>query len=108
LHANDLFLSTALAPKTSASQQGLLYEAHDYAAHGDIADYVVLMTYEWGYSHGPPLAVSPIDKVRNVVEFALSVMSPEKILLGQNLYGYDWTLPYQQGGEPAEAISPKQ
>lgn len=107
LHANELLLSTALAPKTSSTQEGLLYEAHDYAAHGEIADYVVLMTYEWGYSYGPPLAVSPIDKVQDVVEFALSVMSPEKILLGQNLYGYDWTLPYKEGGEPAEAISPK-
>src|SRR5699024_8154602 len=45
LHANGLLLSTALAPKTSSTQQGLLYEAHDYAAHGEIADYVVLMTY---------------------------------------------------------------
>src|SRR5699024_1405560 len=96
------------APKTSAEQQGELYEAHDYAAHGEIADYVVLMTYEWGYSYGPPLAVSPIDKVRGVVDFALSAMPAEKILLGQNLYGYDWTLPYEQGGGPAEAVSPQQ
>src|SRR5699024_6877640 len=54
-----LTLSTALAPKTSSTQQGILYEAHDYAAHGEIADFVVLMTYEWGYSAGPPMAVSP-------------------------------------------------
>ncbi|MGY0694196.1 LysM peptidoglycan-binding domain-containing protein [Virgibacillus sp. FSP13] len=108
LHANGLLLSTALAPKTSATQQGTLYEAHDYAAHGEIVDMVVLMTYEWGYSYGPPLAVSPINEVRKVVNFAVSVMPADKILLGQNLYGYDWTLPYEQGGEPARAISPQQ
>ncbi|MTW86484.1 LysM peptidoglycan-binding domain-containing protein [Virgibacillus dakarensis] len=108
LHANGLLLSTALAPKTSATQQGVVYEAHDYAAHGEIADMVVLMTYEWGYSYGPPMAVSPINQVRNVVNFALSVMPADKILLGQNLYGYDWTLPFEQGGEPARAISPQQ
>lgn len=66
------------------------------------------MTYEWGYSYGPPLAVSPIDEVRKVVNFALSVMPANKILLGQNLYGYDWTLPYEEGGDPAEAISPQE
>lgn len=103
-----LLMSTALAPKTSATQEGAWYEAHDYAAHGEIADFVVLMTYEWGYSGGPPRAVSPIDEVREVVEFALSVMPSEKILLGQNLYGYDWTLPYQEGGEIADALSPQQ
>ncbi|WP_449354771.1 LysM peptidoglycan-binding domain-containing protein [Virgibacillus natechei] len=103
-----LFMSTALAPKTSAEQEGAWYEAHDYAAHGEIADFVVLMTYEWGYSYGPPMAVSPIDQVRQVVEYALTEMPAEKILLGQNLYGYDWTLPYEEGGDAAEAISPQQ
>ena len=30
-------------------QEGLLYEAHDYAVHGQLADHVIIMTYEWGY-----------------------------------------------------------
>ncbi|WP_404456926.1 glycosyl hydrolase family 18 protein [Oceanobacillus kapialis] len=103
-----LMMSTALAPKTSGTQSGQWYEAHDYAAHGEIADFVVLMTYEWGYSYGPPLAVSPLDEVRRVVEYALTEMPAEKIMLGQNLYGYDWTLPYEEGGEAARAVSPQQ
>ncbi|WP_368653511.1 LysM peptidoglycan-binding domain-containing protein [Ornithinibacillus sp. 4-3] len=103
-----LLMSTALAPKTSATQEGLLYEAHDYKAHGEIADFVVLMTYEWGYSAGPPLPVSPIDQVRRVVDYALTEIPADKILLGQNLYGYDWTLPFVPGGELARAISPQQ
>ncbi|MBW9235482.1 hypothetical protein JQK62_25470, partial [Leptospira santarosai] len=28
-------------------------------------------------------------------------------MMGQNLYGYDWTLPYKPGNPPAQAISPK-
>ena len=52
LHPKGYLVSTALAPKTSASQTGTLYEAHDYEAHGRIADFVVLMTYEWGYRLG--------------------------------------------------------
>ncbi|SEO39564.1 spore germination protein [Amphibacillus marinus] len=103
-----LLMSTALAPKVSADQAGAWYEAHDYRAHGEIADFVVLMTYEWGYSGGPPLAVSPIDQVRRVVEYALTEMPANKIMLGQNLYGYDWTLPFEPGGEYARAISPQQ
>src|SRR5699024_7111963 len=102
-----LLLSTALAPKTSAKQKGTLYEAHDYAAHGEIADFVVLMTYEWGYTYGPPMAISPIDEVRKVVEYALSEMPANKILLGQNLYGYNWELPYEEG-VAAQALSPQQ
>ena len=38
---------TALAPKTSGTQPGLLYEGHDYALLGRAADQLLLMTYEW-------------------------------------------------------------
>ena len=62
------FVNTDLAPKTSAAQAGLLYEAHDYAALGAASDTLFLMTYEWGYTYGPPMAVAPIDRVRRVVE----------------------------------------
>ena len=101
------FISTALAPKTSATQKGNWYEAHDYKAHGEIVDFVVIMTYEWGYSGGPAMAVSPIGPVRQVLEYALTEIPASKILMGQNLYGYDWTLPFVQG-TIAKAISPQQ
>lgn len=100
-------ISTALAPKTSADQEGKWYEAHDYRAHGEIVDFVIIMTYEWGYSGGPPMAVSPIGPVREVLEYALTEMPSNKIMMGQNLYGYDWTLPFTPGGEYARAISPQ-
>ncbi|WP_085993767.1 LysM peptidoglycan-binding domain-containing protein [Oceanobacillus senegalensis] len=103
-----LIMSTALAPKRSATQEGIVYEGHDYKAHGEISDFVVLMTYEWGYSYGPPMAVSPLDQVRIVAEYALTEIPANKIILGQNLYGYDWTLPFQEGGEAAKALSPQQ
>ncbi|WP_026562786.1 glycoside hydrolase family 18 protein [Bacillus sp. J37] len=101
-------LSTALAPKTSATQKGRWYEAHDYKAHGQIVDFVVIMTYEWGYSGGPPMAVSPIGPVREVLEYAITEMPSRKIMMGQNLYGYDWTLPFVPGGQFAKAVSPQQ
>lgn len=44
-------VSVALAPKTSDTQAGLLYEGKDYALLGEAADYVLLMTYEWGYTY---------------------------------------------------------
>jgi spore germination protein len=100
-----LLLFTALAPKTSSSQQGLLYEAHDYAAHGQIADFCVLMTYEYGWSGGPPMAVAPPNRVRQVLQYATSVMPRHKIMMGMPLYGYDWALPYIHGGPMARRVS---
>ena len=81
-------------------------KAHDYKAHGEIVDYTMIMTYEWGYSGGPAMAVSPIGSVRQVLEYALTEIPANKILMGQNLYGYDWTLPFVQG-TTAKAVSPQ-
>lgn len=68
----------ALAPKTSAAQRGLLYEAHDYALLGAAANAVFLMTYEWGYAYGPPMAVAPLGQVRAVLDYALTAVAPER------------------------------
>jgi spore germination protein len=108
IHNQGWIMSTALAPKVSATQQGEWYTAHDYGAHGQIANFSILMTYEWGYSYGPPMAVSPIDQVEKVIRYALTEMPASKIMMGQNLYGYDWTLPFVQGGPAARAVSPQQ
>lgn len=98
-------VSVALAPKTSDSQVGLLYEGKDYGLLGAAADSVLLMTYEWGYTYGPPMAVAPINKVREVVEYAITRIDPAKIDLGIPNYGYDWTLPYIRGSSAATTIS---
>lgn len=97
-------LIAALAPKTSADQPGTLYEGHDYAAVASACDAVLLMTYEWGYTYGPPMAVAPIGAVRRVVEFALTQMDAAKILLGFPNYAYDWTLPFTAGATRAQSI----
>jgi spore germination protein len=107
LHPKGYLVSTALAPKTRATQGGTLYEAHDYEAHGRIADFVILMTYEWGYRLGPPQAISPINQMKQVVEYALSVMPPEKIFLGFQIYARDWRIPHVPGQE-AETFSPQE
>lgn len=90
-------VTTALAPKTAANQKGLLYEAHDYPVHGALATHVILMTYEWGYTYGPPMAVAPINEVRKVLDYAVTAIPRQKILMGIPNYGYVWTLPYQEG-----------
>jgi spore germination protein len=108
IHREGYLMSTALAPKTSATQTGAWYTAHDYRVHGEVADFVVIMTYEWGYSGGPAMPVSPIGPVRQVLEYALTEMPASKIMMGQNLYGYDWTLPFVAGGAYAKALSPQE
>ena len=107
LKARGYYISAALAPKYRTEQRGVLYEGHDYQAIGQVVDFIFFMTYEWGWSGGKPMAVSPLPQMRNVMKYAISVVPKEKIMLGMPLYGYDWTLPYVPGGKFAKSISPQ-
>ncbi len=97
LSPGGYWLFVALAPKTESDQPGLLYEGLDYAGLGSTADRSLIMTYEWGYAYGEPQAVSPMNKVEQVIDYSVSVIPAEKIFLGVPSYGYDWPLPYVAG-----------
>lgn len=105
LNSLGLEVFVALAPKTYSEQPGLLYEAHDYAALGAVSDAVLLMTYEWGYTYGPPMAVAPLNNVREVLDYGVTQIPPNKIFMGIPNYGYDWTLPYVRNESRARNIS---
>ena len=51
LNEEGYLVTVTLAPKTSADQKGLLYQGHDYRGMGQAANFVLLMTYEWGYTY---------------------------------------------------------
>ena len=104
MNENGYRVSVALAPKTSSYQKGLLYEAMDYHLLGQSANTVFLMTYEWGYTYGPPLPVAPLPNVRQVLEYALTEIPKEKIVLGIPNYGNSWPLPYERGVTKARLI----
>lgn len=104
LHSEGYFVSIALAAKTSDTTTGFA-GAQDYAVLGQLTDFVVLMTYDWGWVGGPSFAISPINEVKKVLDYAVSVIPRNKILMGIPLYAYDWKLPFIKGESTAEMIS---
>jgi spore germination protein len=105
LNQEGFTVLTALAPKVSADQPGLLYEAHDYPALGEVSNRVLLMTYEWGYTYGPAMAVAPVNRVREVLDYAVSEIPRDKIYMGIPNYGYNFILPYIQDVSRAASVS---
>ena len=105
LHDIGKILVVAVPPRTSDEQRGLLIDAIEYESLGKSADYLMLMTYEYGYKFGPARAVAPINEIEKVIEYAVSRVPSQKLLLGISNYGYDWTLPYISGESDAPSIS---
>lgn len=50
------------------------------------------------------MAVAPLNKVRQVLEYAVTEIPAEKISMGIPNYGYDWPLPFIQGVTRAKTI----
>lgn len=77
----------------------------DYSNLGRIADSILLLSYEWGYSYGPPASVTPYDTIRELLDYAITQIEPEKIDFGIPIIGYDWELPYIPGVSRANSLS---
>jgi spore germination protein len=97
LKPSGYWVTLAMAPKYADFPNAVWVGAFDYAALGRLADFIHMMTYEWGWVGGPPMAVAPLNQVRPVLTYAASLIPPEKLLLGIPLYGYNWPLPYAAG-----------
>lgn len=50
------------------------------------------------------MAVAPINKVRQVLDYAVTEIPSDKINMGIPNYGYDWPLPYERGVTRARTI----
>lgn len=77
----------------------------DYSALGRIADSILLLSYEWGFSYGPPASITPIGTVRELLNYAITQIDPAKIYFGIPIIGYDWQLPYIPGTSIANSLS---
>jgi len=97
MHDEGWLLSSAIESMVMDNQPGLIFEGFDYAAQGKYNDFVTIMTYDWGHLTGPPMAVAPINEVRRVIEFAVTRIPREKILMGIPAYGYLWNVPWERG-----------
>lgn len=73
--------------------------AFDFAALGQTADILQLMTYD---QHGPwglPGPVAGLDWVEPSIAFAALVVPTNKLSMGIPAYGYDWNLTAKSGAQ---------
>jgi spore germination protein YaaH len=90
LHADGRALVISVMAKTSDSPTRDWVGTFDYAALGQVADKIQLMTYDEHGTWGEPGAVAGLPWVEKVIRYASAQIPPQKLLLGLPAYGYDW------------------
>ncbi|MBM7645768.1 spore germination protein YaaH [Scopulibacillus daqui] len=98
LKERNLITTISVPPKENDNIPWL--KGYDYQAIGSAVDYMFIMAYDWHYPGSEPGPVAPIGEIRKTLDFAVSKVRRDKIILGVPYYGYDWIIPYRPGQLP--------
>lgn len=87
LHDQGLLLTIAVPAKRSKWEA----QGYDFAEIGRISDAISIMTYDEHYAGGSPGPIASLPWMTQSLDYAISVIPRNKILLGIPAYGYDWS-----------------
>lgn len=103
LHAQGFLVTVAVPAKTWDNVNDGWSGAYDYGQIQKYSDKIILMTYDEHWSGGTPGPIASIGWVQRVVNYTVSVVPRDKIMLGLAAYGYDW--PSNGGGAKACSVN---
>lgn len=74
-------------------------QAYDYPGLARHVDSLILMGYDYSWAGGPPGPVSPLWWLKKVLDYTLSCVPKEKVVVGLPFYGRHWVI---EGGRPSQ------
>ncbi|MGB8456010.1 MAG: LysM peptidoglycan-binding domain-containing protein [Anaerocolumna sp.] len=104
-HSEGFRVLVTVSPKANIESHGVSFDKIDYSKLAVNTDAVVFTSYEWGMTYSYPSSVTPVIILRELLNYAVSIIPSEKILMGLIPIGYNWQLPYVPGYSKANAIT---
>ncbi|CUX51298.1 Spore germination protein YaaH [Clostridium sp. C105KSO15] len=104
-HSEGYKMLITITPATNVDIPGVNFEKLDYSKLSEFADGIIFSSYDWARSYSYPNAIFPVNILRELLDYVVTIIPPEKIFLGVTALGYDWTLPYIPGATEAVVIS---
>lgn len=102
LQESGYFISVVLPPKYSDEVEK--YRAYDYKTFSQITDFVAIKNFELFWMEEEPGAAMPVEELIKTLNYAVSLMPSDKIILGIQIVARDWVLPHKEDMK-AEVIS---
>ncbi len=83
-------------PITYGFDQDSMNDTNYFYQVGQIADRVILISYQWTHAHLSLVAQTTIPFLEKYVQYAVTQIPSEKILVGITRVVYNWELPYEE------------
>jgi spore germination protein YaaH len=90
LHQENLKLIVTVHAQTGKIDDWIGSKGQDWNSLSKNADALRIMAYDFHHSVSSPGPVTPINKLKEVLDYAISVIPLEKLVVGLPNYGYDW------------------
>jgi spore germination protein len=81
------------------------FEKLDYSRLSGYVDGILFASYDWARFYSYPSSIFPVNVLRELLYYVVSIIPPEFLFLGITTLGYDWTLPYVPGATEATAVA---
>jgi len=105
LNGEGYIVFVTLSPNTLKYQAGYAYFEPYFEEIGRAANYVILITYLWQEGNLETLYQTTAYYLKEYLDFVVTQIPPEKIMLGLTRIAYDWELPYIEGETIGAALS---
>lgn len=104
-HSEGYRMLITITPVTNVDSTGMSFDQLDYSKLSEYVDGIIFASYEWARTFGYPSSIFPVNLLKDLLNYVVTIIPPEKIFLGVTTAGYDWTLPYIPGATGATVVT---
>jgi spore germination protein len=105
LHSGGYRIVLTITPRILIERNEITFEGIDYSNLANTVDGILFLSYEWGFSLGAPGSIAPVNLIKDMLDYAINMVPPEKLFIGLPVSGYDWELPYVPGITRANSVT---
>ncbi|MDF2539100.1 MAG: hypothetical protein K0S76_2121 [Herbinix sp.] len=105
LRTEGYLVFVTINPNISNVNNEIIFEKVDYSILNDYVDSVIFLQFIWGTNKKPPAPISSIVNLKALMDYIVTLLPPEKIILGKPISSYDWELPFDEGRDRASSLT---
>lgn len=105
LKSEGYLIFLTINPNIKTVNNGFTFEKINFSNFSQVVDGIIFLQFIWGTNPGPPAPVSSIYNIKTFVDYAITLVPPDKFILGKPVIAYDWGLPYLPGYSSAYSLT---